>query len=469
MLSVGIKGKKVLVLGLAKSGRAAVGLLLEAGASRIVANDAKQLSLLREAVEEFKSFPQVEIVAGGHPEALLADLAFIIKSPGISPRLPLLMEADRRGIPVYPEIELAFHYSPVPLMAITGTNGKTTTATLTGEIFAQQQGLKACVAGNIGFPLSAAVRRASAGGVIVAELSSFQLEDTQNFRAHVAAVLNITPDHLDYHETMAQYIAAKKKILQNQEGGDWAVLNWDDPRVKALAREAGGRVLPFSRKETPSPGVYLREGALYLDLQSEGANPSPRLICREHEIRIPGAHNLENALAAAGIAAAGGVDAANIARAIKAFQGVPHRLEKVAAVRGVTFINDSKGTNPDAALQALRAVSGPKVLIAGGLHKGGDMQPFMRELVPQKVKKLVLLGRAASLFADQAREAGFSSEPVIVPDLKTAVAQAFGAAEPGDTVLLSPACASWDMFNSFEERGEIFKAEVFSLREALKR
>lgn len=469
MLSAGIKGKKVLVLGLAKSGRAAVGLLLDAGAARIVANDAKPLSSLRETIEEFKDFPQVEIVAGGHPAGLLAGVAFIIKSPGISPRLPLLLEARRLGIPVYPEIELAFHHSPVPLIAITGTNGKTTTTALSGEIFARQQGLKTHVAGNIGFPLSAAVCRAAAGEIIVAELSSFQLEDTQNFRAHIAAVLNITADHLDYHETMDRYIAAKKKVLKNQEGDDWAVLNWDDPRVRDLAGEAGGRVLPFSRKETPSPGVYLREGALYIDLQAGGAGPSPRLLCREDEIRIPGVHNLENALAAAGIAAAGGVDADNIACALRAFPGVPHRLEKIAVIRGVTFINDSKGTNSDAALQALRAVPGPKVLIAGGLHKGGDMQSFMRELLPQKVKKLILLGRAASFFAAQAREAGFSSEPVIVSDLKAAVAQAFQATEPGDTVLLSPACASWDMFNSFEERGEIFKAEVLSLRGALEK
>lgn len=464
MLLDGIKGKKVLVLGLAKSGRAAAWLLLKAGASRIIANDAKKISLLQEVRKEFKDFPQVKIVAGEHPENLLAGVALIIKSPGISPRLPLLQKARREGIPVYSEIELAFHCSPVPLVAITGTNGKTTTTTLTGEMFAQQ-GKKVYVAGNIGFPLGEAARQASAGEIIVAELSSFQLDDTQKFRAHIAAVLNITPDHLDYHGTMEQYIAAKKKILLNQESNDWAVLNWDDLRVRTLASETKGKVLPFSRKEALSPGVYLQDSALYLDLQ---AGSSPRMVCRAAEIRIPGAHNLENALAAVAISAVGGVDVPNIARALKTFPGVPHRLEKVTVIQGVTFINDSKGTNPDAALQALRAVRGPKVLIAGGLHKGGNLQPFMQALAPQKVKKLILLGQATPLFAALAREAGFS-ELVIVSDLETAVAQAFHVAVPGDTVLLSPGCASWDMFNSFEERGEIYKAAVLSLREALEK
>lgn len=463
MLSAALRGKKVLVLGLARSGRAAVALLLKAGVTRIVANDIQKFSHLQEAVEEFKNFPGVRILAGGHPENLPEDVALIIKSPGIPSRLPLLEKARREGIPVYPEIELAFHCSPVPLMAITGTNGKTTTTALAGEIFAAQ-GLKVQVAGNIGFPLSEAVGRASPGEIIIAELSSFQLEDTQKFRAPISAILNITPDHLDYHETMERYIAAKKKILLNQKNNDWAVLNWDDPRVRVLAAEAGGKILPFSRKEPLSPGVYLRDGALYLDLQME-ASPSPRMICREMEVGIPGAHNLENALAAAAISAAGGVAVPNIARALKIFSGVPHRLEKVTVIQGVTFINDSKGTNPDASLQALRAVRGPKVLIAGGLHKGSSIQPFMQALVPHEVKKIILLGQAAPFFAAQAREAGFS-ELVIVHDLKEAVMQAFHAARRGDTVLLSPACASWDMFESFEERGEKFKAAVFSLREA---
>ena len=464
MLLAGIKGKKVLVLGLAKSGRAAVRLLLKAGASRIIANDAKEFSLLQEVRKEFKDFPQVEIVAGEHPESLPVGVALIIKSPGISPRLPLLQKARREGIPVYSEIELAFHFSRVPLVAITGTNGKTTTTALTGEIFAQQ-GTKVYVAGNIGFPLGEAARQASAGEIIVAELSSFQLEDTQNFRAHIAAVLNITPDHLDYHETMEQYIAAKKKILLNQKSSDWAVLNWDDPQVRALAPEAKGKVLFFSRKKALSPGVYLRDSALYMDLQ---AGSSPQMVCRAAEIKIPGAHNLENALAAVAMSAAGGVDVPNIARALKAFPGVPHRLEKVTVIQGVTFINDSKGTNPDAALQALWAVRGPKVLIAGGLHKGSNLQPFVQALAPQKVKKLILLGQAAPLFAALAREERFT-DLAIVSNLKTAVAQAFYAAEPGDTVLLSPGCASWDMFNNFEERGEIFKAAVLSLKEALEK
>lgn len=461
MLSARIKGKKVLVAGLAKSGRAAVRLLLKAGASRIIANDSKEFGLLQEETKEFLGFPQVKIVAGGHPESLLAGVSLIVKSPGISPQLPLLQKARREGIPICSEVELAFHFSPVPLIAITGTNGKTTTTALTGEIFTQQ-GTKVYVSGNIGFPLGEAVRQASAGEIIVAELSSFQLEDTQNFRAHIAAVLNITPDHLDYHKTMEQYIVAKKKILLNQESSDWAVLNWDDPRVRALAPYTRGKILPFSRKEALSPGIFLRDNTLYIqDLQ---AGSRPRMICRAAEIRIPGLHNLENALAAVAISWAGGVDVQKIARVLKTFPGVPHRLEKVTAIQGITFINDSKGTNPDAALQALRAVRGPKVLIAGGLHKGGNLQPFMQALAGEQVKRMILLGEAAPLLAALAREEGFS-ELEIASDLGTAVTHAFHAAVPGDTVLLSPGCASWDMFNNFEERGEIFKAAVLSLKE----
>ena len=465
MLLNGIKGKKVLVLGLAKSGRAAITLLLKAGASQIIANDAKGLSLLQEVCNEFKGFPQVEIVAGEHPASLLTGVDLIIKSPGINPRLTLLQKARQEKIPVFSEIELAFLCSPVPLVAITGTNGKTTTTALAGAIF-KEQGLKTFVAGNIGFPLCDAVRQASPGEIIVAELSSFQLEDTQKFRAKIAAVLNLTADHLDHHGTMEQYIAAKMKILLNQKNDDWAVLNWDDPRVRALAVKTRGKVLPFSRKEVLSPGVYLQDGALYLDLQME-AGPFPRLVCRKEEIRIPGRHNLENALAAVAISAAGGIDLKSMARALKVFPGVPHRLEKVTEIRGISFINDSKGTNPDAALQALYAIRGPKILIAGGLYKGGSMQQFTQALVTQKVKKIILLGQSASLFADQALKAGFTTEPVIVSDLETAVERAFQAAEPGDTVLLSPACASWDMFKNYEERGEMFKTAVLSLRGAL--
>ncbi|MGI5822534.1 MAG: UDP-N-acetylmuramoyl-L-alanine--D-glutamate ligase [Dethiobacteria bacterium] len=456
-----IKGKKILVVGLAKSGRAAIRLLLQAGAFSIIANDARDAALLQQEIKDFLADPRVEIVTGGHPENLLTGVSLLVKSPGINPQLPLLRKARRAGIPIYSEIEIAFRFSPVPLIAITGTNGKTTTTTLTGEMLTRP-GTKVYVSGNIGFPLAEAVRQATPTDTIVAELSSFQLADTRYFRAQIAAILNLTPDHLDYHQTMVQYIAAKKKILCNQQKTDWAVLNWDDPLVRKLAPFAGGKILPFSRKEKLNPGLYLQGGCLYL--QGLQAGSRPQKICEAAEVRIPGQHNLENALAAAAIAWAAGVDMPAIVQALKNFSGVPHRLEKVVTVRGVTFINDSKGTNPDAAIQALRAVHGPKVLIAGGMHKGGDLQPFMQAVAGGQVKKMILLGEAAPLLTTLARKEGFLQLET-VPDLKTAVTRAFQIAFPGDTVLLSPGCASWDMFNNFEERGEVFKAAVLSLKE----
>jgi UDP-N-acetylmuramoylalanine--D-glutamate ligase len=453
-----IKGKKVLVLGLARSGRAAVQLLVKAGAFKVIANDHKEPALLRKEMEELLKYPQVEIVGGGHPESLLEGLALVIKSPGIKPGLALLQKAREKGIPIYSEIELAFHFSPVPLIGITGTNGKTTTTSLTGEIFRQQlQGVH--VAGNIGFPLCEAVMEVSNGEIIIAELSSFQLEDIRNFRVHIAAVLNITPDHLDYHGSIKKYVNAKKKILLNQTSDDWAVLNWDDPLVRTFSSYVRGKMLPFSRRKELNPGVFVRDNKIFLD---DGLHTD--MVCPAGEVRIPGLHNLENALAAVAVSWAGGIKIENIARGLKTFPGVPHRLEMVKEIGGVTFINDSKGTNPDATLNALRAVPGSKVLIAGGLNKGSDFRPLVRVMAAEGVKSLVLLGETAPLIAALAREEGFADVSV-VPDLQAAVLKAFISAVPGDTVLLSPACASWDMFKNFEERGEIFKSAVISLKE----
>ena len=455
-----IKGKKVLVLGLAKSGRAAVRLLLKAGACKVVANDLKEASLLQREMGELEKHPRVELVGGGHPESLLEGVSLIIKSPGIKPELALLQKAREKGIPVYPEIELAGHFSQSPLIGITGTNGKTTTTSLTGEIFRQQfKGVH--VAGNIGFPLCEAVMEASPEDYIIAELSSFQLEDIHSFRVHIAAVLNLTPDHLDYHGSLEGYAAAKRKIFLNQTAHDWAVLNWDDPLVRSFRSAVRGNIMPFSRREELNPGVYVREHTIFV---SDGRHT--RIVCPVEEIRIPGLHNLENALAAVAVSWVGGVALDSIARGLKSFPGVPHRLERVMEIRGVTFINDSKGTNPDATLTALRAVPGAKVLIAGGLNKGSDFRPLVKAMAAEGVKSLILLGETASLMELLAREEGFT-DVSIVPDLHAAVQKAFRSAASGDTVLLSPACASWDMVKNFEERGEVFKSAVISLKEAL--
>lgn len=455
-----IKGKKVLVLGLAQSGRAAVRLLAGQGACKVIANDAKEISQLPGEVEALQQLPQVELVGGGHRENLLQGIAMIIKSPGISPGLTLLQQARQKGIPIYSEIELAFHFAPGPLIGITGTNGKTTTTSLVGEIF-RHQFAQVQLAGNIGLPLCDAVLQAAPGETIVAELSSFQLQDIQDFKAHIAAILNITPDHVDYHGTMENYIAAKKKILLNQSRADWAILNGDDPLLKTCSPFVRGKVLLFSRKEKLIPGVYVEEDKIFVH---DGR--AARLVCPAGAVRIPGLHNRENALAATAIAWAAGVKPENIARGLETFPGVPHRLERVTAIRDVSFINDSKGTNPDATLQALRAVPGAKILIAGGENRGGDFTPLVRVMKAEGVKSLVLLGETAPLLAVLAEREGFT-KIAVVPDLPAAVQQAFAFAAPGETVLLSPACPSWDMFKNFEERGEVFRAAVISLKEAL--
>jgi UDP-N-acetylmuramoylalanine--D-glutamate ligase len=457
-----IKGKRVLVLGLSKSGRAAVRLLIKAGAASIVANDCKQLDLLQKEMEEFSAYPQVEIEGGGHPLTLLEGVSLIIKSPGINPELPFLKYAHERGISVYSEIELAYSFCPAPIVGITGTNGKTTTTSLAGEMYRRQySGVH--VAGNIGFPLCRAVEEASEGDIIVAELSSFQLEDTVKFKVHIAAVLNITADHLDYHRSIDNYIAAKRKILANQGEGDWVVLNWDDRQTRLFRKYARGKVLPFSRKEELNPGVCIRDDRIVINDNTGVYN-----ICSVEDVKIPGLHNLENALAAAGLAWAGGVQVENIAQTLKSFPGVPHRIEDVAVIFGVKFINDSKGTNPDAALNALKAVRGPKILIAGGKNKGSDFQPFVKALGKESVKGLILLGETAPLLASAALEEGLNNVE-LAADIEEAVLKAFSSASPGDTVLLSPACASWDMFQNYEQRGEAFKSAVYSLKEGLEK
>ena len=281
-----ISGKRVLVLGLGRSGRAAARLLLHAGAAAVVINDSKEAAFLQKEIADLSAFPNVYIEAGGHRDELLQDISFIIKSPGLNPRLTLLQEAALRGLEIISEVELAYHFCPVPLAAITGTNGKTTTTALAGEMF-RLHFPYVQVAGNIGYPLSEAVLHAAGGDYIVAELSSFQLADIRDFHAHIAAILNISADHLDYHGSMAHYIEAKCNILRRQQPGDWSVFNWDDPLTRGLARFVRGTLLPFSRQEKISPGIYVRNGYIMVN---DGKDDSA--ICAVADVRIPGEHNL---------------------------------------------------------------------------------------------------------------------------------------------------------------------------------
>ncbi|GAW28793.1 UDP-N-acetylmuramoyl-L-alanine--D-glutamate ligase [Carboxydocella sp. ULO1] len=444
--------KNILVVGMAKSGVAVARFAREAGA-RVTVCDAKSREELGEKAAELEQ-AGVRVVAGSYPRVSRQEYDLVVPSPGVPLTVPPVAEAMAEGIPVFSEIELASRYINQPLVAITGTNGKTTTTSLIGAM-TRQAGLKPCVAGNIGQPLIAETR--GDYGVYVVEVSSFQAETTVEFRPRVAVLLNVTPDHLDRHGTMENYAAAKAKILANQQPEDFAVLNYDDEWVRAMAAQTRARVIFFSRTHRLEEGVCCEEGQVVV--KSGGQTT---VICPASEIAIPGAHNLENALAAVGAGWALGIEAADLARTLKTFPGVPHRLEFVAEIQGVRYINDSKGTNPDAAIKALEAYEQPIVLIAGGKNKGSDFGLFARK-IKEKCRALVLVGQAAPAIEAAAIEAGVS--PIYrASTFAEAVHLAAAAARPGDVVLLSPACASWDMFNNYEERGELFKQLVHSLR-----
>ncbi|MCF6095894.1 UDP-N-acetylmuramoyl-L-alanine--D-glutamate ligase [Thermovorax subterraneus] len=447
-------GKKVLVVGLARSGVAAAIELSSMGA-KVIANDIRKKEEMKEVVDKLSN-RGIELFFGGHPLTLLEGTNLIVISPGVPSDIPLIEEARKRGIPVVSELELGYWYTKAPIIAVTGTNGKTTTTTLIGEIL-KNDGKNISVAGNIGTPLIQEADKKGQKDYVVVEVSSFQLENILYFKPKVSVILNITEDHLNRHKTFENYIEAKARILENQDENDFAVLNYDDPVVAGLAKRARSRVVFFSRKQELSKGVFVKNGVILI---RENGFIYP--ILEAKDLGIKGAHNLENALAAVAVAWITKTNLNNLAETLKDFKGVEHRLEYVDTIDGVKFINDSKGTNPDAALKALETVEGPIILIAGGYDKKVDFRPFVRAFFG-KVKKAVLIGATADQIEKAAREEGFY-EVEKASSMHEAVKIAKESAEPGDTVLLSPACASWDMFSNFEERGRVFKEAVRSLK-----
>ncbi len=449
-----LAGKKTVVIGLARSGTAAALLLLGAGAE-VTVNDRSE-SGVTAGLRLPEAQRRIRFVLGTHPaEIVTHDTFFVVKNPGVPSDLPPLRRAAELGVPVISEVELASWFIEAPIFAITGTNGKTTTTALTGECF-RLSGRRTFVAGNIGLPLSAIVSEVSAGDAVVAELSSFQLEGVVHFRPRVSAILNITPDHLDRHGTFAAYREAKAKIFARQKGGDAVVLNADDPETMALSVRSPVAAFLFSRLQEVERGAFVREGQVVLKDERREAT-----VCAVREIAIPGPHNLENALAAALIAWIGGTSPAVIGTALRSFRGVPHRLEFVGNINGVDFVNDSKGTNPDASIKALLALPRPKVLIAGGYDKGGSFADFA-EAVAKYVSFAIIIGQVSARLAEALQSAGFYCFD-FASSLPEAVKKAYQAARPGDVVLLSPACASWDMFSDYEERGEQFRHAVKTL------
>jgi len=450
------QGKKVLVIGLARSGQAAVRFLAEQGA-QVTGTDQKDEEELDSGFQELKEIPAA-LVTGGYPQVRPGDYDLVIISPGVPETVPPVQAAKKCGIPIWSELELAGRLIKNPIIAVTGTNGKTTTATLLGYIF-EKAGIPVAVAGNIGVPLIHEVDRVLSCGLEIkywiVEVSSFQLEHIETFRPQIAVFLNLSPDHLDRHGDLANYGRIKARIFANQRPDDYAIVNLADPWITANMPTTS-TVCGFSQNNLPARGIGVEGDQVYYNLWG-----TKERLCSVKEIRIPGPHNLDNALAAAAAALLAGVDKRFIADALAAFPGVPHRLEEVRVYNGVRYVNDSKGTNPESVLKALNSFEEPVILIAGGRHKGSDLGELAKQ-IKAKVKALVLIGEAAPLFRQIISSTGFK-EIWDAGSLAEGVQIASQLAQPGDVVLLSPACASWDMFRDYEERGDLFKKLVNQL------
>lgn len=447
------QGRRIVVLGLAKSGVAVAKLLHQLGAD-VTVNDQKQREECPEAAE-LESLG-IRVILGGHPDHLVTgDVDLIVKNPGIPYRVPLIQKAMEKKIPVITEVEVAGRLLESPLIGISGSNGKTTTTSLVGQMLISG-GLKARVAGNIGMALTEVVQEMGSDEWLVAELSSFQLKGVDQFHPQIAALLNLFPAHLDYHQTMEDYIASKGQLFRNQTAEDIAILNYDDPLCRDIGRNLSSNIWWFSRREPVASGVYADKNNIYVCLPGE----ERRLLLPIKEIALPGVHNLENGLAATAIAVACGVKDEAICKVLRTFTGVEHRLEFVRKVDGVRYYNDSKATNARATIQALHSFDRPVVLIAGGLDRGVDFRELV-DIFSQKVKALVAYGQAGPILQQRAVEAGI---PVrMAKDVASSTGIAKELSQNGDIVLLSPACASWDLYPSFEERGSIFKQAVHSL------
>jgi UDP-N-acetylmuramoylalanine--D-glutamate ligase len=440
--------KKVTVLGLGKSGLACAKELIAQGAD-LCLSDSRPTEELLPLVADLPA-DRSRVDGGGHSGACL-DADALVLSPGVPIQTPIIQAAIADGVPVIGEIELAFQLRhDVPYVAITGTNGKTTTTTLVGEIV-NAAGLVAPVGGNIGTPVVSLVHAPAQAFVL--EVSSFQLETIHTFQPKVAAFLNFTDDHLNRHGTREEYLAMKKRIFENQEKDDVAVLNADDPTVASLASHVRSQPLLFSAEKDLSAGVLVKDGWI-VSRTASGDTP----VMPVDEIQLRGRHNLENCLAAIAIAVALNLPMESVRRTVAAFKGVEHRIEPVATIRGALFINDSKGTNYDSTVKAIEAYTEPVVLIAGGRDKGGAINHLV-EAVRARVRHTVLVGEAAPYFERVLRAAGYEAI-TMADDLASAVPAAAALAQPGDVVLFSPACTSFDAFKNYEERGRVYKSLV---------
>ena len=453
-----LDNKRVLVVGLGKSGVASA-LFLKARGARVTVSDIKSGDELRNEIPALLDHG-ITVETGGHGERTFRGQDLIVVSPGVPVDAPLLVQARSLGEPVIGEIELAAQFLPGPIVAITGSNGKTTTTTLTGEILAAG-GLPALVGGNIGTPAISLAERANPQTAIVLEVSSFQLETIQTFHPRIAVVLNVTPDHLDRHRALEVYVDAKARIFENQRGDDFAVLNGDDPICLSMAARTRAQVFWFSRQREVSQGAWVRNGMIVF--RGGAGQSSQREIMLVSEIPLKGAHNLENVLAAVSAGALMGCEPEKIRQAVKNFKAVEHRLEFVATIHGVDYYNDSKATNVDATIKALESFTANIHLILGGKDKGSDYS-VLNDLLRQRVKRVYTIGAAAGKIESQiVSSKNGGPEIVHAETLENAVRKANAVAEPGDVVLLAPACASFDQFKNYEQRGQVFKEIVQTL------
>ena len=462
-----VEGARVTVVGGARSGLAVARLLARRGATVFLTDHAPA----DDGVEEALAKAGVEAEFGGHSARAL-DADWLVLSPGVPSTTNLVQSALRQKRPVYSEIEVASWFCRGPIVAVTGSNGKTTTTSLIAHVF-RTAGRPYVVAGNIGYPFSDYVDDVDDETAVVLEVSSFQLDHVATFRPHVAVLLNVTPDHLDrYDDDFDRYAAAKLRLVANLRPDDWAVYNWDDPTVREhVPSGSADRGLPiaFSVDEEPAPGAFVRDGRIVLALPDQsaagGAATTPPMIREEDlmatsDLALPGRHNLYNSLASAIVARAMEIRSDVVRESLTSFEGVPHRLETVRTVHGVVFVNDSKATNVNAVWYALESFSGDVVLIAGGRDKGNDYEPLKR-LVTDKVKGIVAIGEGAETIE---RELGPHAQGFAhAESMEEAIQYARLMAEPGDTVLLSPACSSFDMYENYEDRGDTFKRLVNAL------
>ncbi len=472
-----IHDKKITVVGLGRSGVGAANLLSKLGADVTVTDrkPGKELANFRE-----KLSPSVRLALGGHPEDLFMSSDMLIISPGVPLSIPSISKARGKGVPVIGEIELVYQIlgnqclqfgskgtaigSRIPFLAVTGTNGKSTTTTLLNVIL-RESGFKTILGGNIGNALSEEVNKTFDVDYVVAEVSSFQLETIHDFRPKGAVVLNVTPDHLDRYHSLEEYTEAKARIFENQREGDFILLNADDHETsKALSKKIEHKsekpsIYYFSRKQEIVEGIYYKGGKVYCNISGLPFLTGHTLLIDADEIKIKGIHNLENAMAASAMALLAGGSLEAVRNALKRFPGLEHRLEFVKEIEGVQYVNDSKGTNVGAVVKSLESFTDPVILIAGGRDKAGDFTP-LRSLIKERVKALVLIGEAREKMQ---KAFAHLTETFMAEDLKGAIQISQRIARKGDVVLLSPACASFDMFVDFEDRGRQFKGIVMEL------